>query len=103
MLSFSSADVMQFPGKKIRLDGRIPAGFAGELTTDFKQRQTGERIKHRLEGNSLKCYSKAHTSAGDLFRVETNTNEVEQFRVYRPKEGGPEDDLQWRATTAWRG
>ena len=103
MLSFSSADVMQFPGKKIRLDGRIPAGFAGELTTDFKQRQTGERIKHRLEGNSLKCYSKAHTTAGDLFRVETNTNEVEQFRVYRPKEGGPEDDLQWRATTAWRG
>jgi hypothetical protein len=54
MLSFSSADVMQFLGKKIRLDGRIPAGFAGELTTDFKQRQTGERIKHRLEGNSLK-------------------------------------------------
>jgi hypothetical protein len=96
MLSFSSPDVMQFLAKKIRLDGRIPEGFDGELTTDFKRRRTGERIKHRLNGNSLKCYGKAHTRVGDLFRVETTTNQVEEFRVYRPKEGGPEDDLQWR-------
>jgi len=96
MLSFSSPDVMQFLGKKIRLDGRIPERFDGELTTDFKRRRTGERIKHRLNGNSLKCYGKAHTRVGDVFRVETTTNQVEQFRVFRPKEGGPEDDLQWR-------
>ena len=96
LLSFSSPDVMQFLGKKIRLDGRIPEGFDGELTTDFKQRRTGERIKHRLNGNSLKCYGKAHTRAGDLFRVETTTNRVEDFRTLRPKEGGPADDLQWR-------
>jgi hypothetical protein len=96
MLSFSSPDVMQFLGKKIRLDGQIPEGFDGELTTDFKRRRTGERIKHRLNGNSLKCYGKAHTRVGDLFRVETTTNQVEEFRVYRPKEGGPENDLQWR-------
>jgi len=96
MLSFSSPDVMQFLGKKIRLGGRIPEGFDGELTTDFKRRKTGERIKHRLNGNSLKCYGKAHTRVGDLFRVETTTNRVEDFRVFRPKEGGPEDDLQWR-------
>jgi len=88
MLSFSSPDVMQFLGKKIRLDGQIPEGFDGELTTDFKRRKTGERIKHRLNGNSLKCYGKAHTRAGDLFRVETTTNRVEEFRAYRPKEGG---------------
>jgi len=96
MLSFSSPDVMQFLGKKIRLDGRIPERFDGELTTDFKRRRTGERIKHRLNGNSLKCYGKAHTRAGDVFRVETTTNQVEEFRVFRPKEGGSEDDLQWR-------
>jgi hypothetical protein len=96
MLSFSSPDVMQFLAKKIRLDGQIPERFDGELTTDFKRRKTGERIKHRLNGNSLKCYSKAHTPVGDLFRVETTTNQVEEFRVFRPKEGGPEEDLQWR-------
>ena len=27
---------------------------------------------------------------------ETTINTVEDFRVYRAKEGGPEDDLQWR-------
>jgi hypothetical protein len=96
MLSFSSPDVMQFLGKKIRLDGHIPEGFDGELTTDFKRRKTGERIKHRLNGNSLKCYGKAHTPVGELLRVETTTNRVEEFHTFRPKEGGPADDLQWR-------
>jgi hypothetical protein len=96
MLSFSSPDVMQFLGKKIRLDGQIPEGFDGELTTDFKRRKTGERIKHRLNGNSLKCYGKAHTPVGELLRVETTTNRVEEFHTFRPKEGGPADDLQWR-------
>jgi hypothetical protein len=63
---------MQFLGKKIRLDGPIPEGFDAELTTDFKRRRTGERIKHRLKGNSLKCYGKAQTGAGDVFRVDND-------------------------------
>src|ERR1700675_2865752 len=96
MLSSSSPDVIHFLGKKIRLDGQIPERVDGELTTDFKRRKTGERIKHRLNGNSLKCYGKAHTRAGDLFRVETTTNRAEEFRAFRPKERGPEDELQWR-------
>lgn len=96
MLSFSSPDVMQFLGRKIRLDGTLPAPFAGEITTSFRRRETGNRIKHCINGNSLKCYGKAHTPVGDLFRVETTTNQVEDFKVYRPKEGGPEDQLQWR-------
>jgi hypothetical protein len=33
---------------------------------------------------------------GDLYRVETLTQYVEVFKVYRPSEGGAEDDLQWR-------
>jgi hypothetical protein len=31
-----------------------------------------------------------------LFRVEPLTKNVEAFKVYRPNEGGPEDDLGWR-------
>ena len=94
MLSFSSPDVLQFLGQKLRLDGQIPERFNGELTTDCKRRKTGERIKYRLNGNSLKNYSKAHIPVGDVLRVETTTNRVEKFRSFRPKEGGPEDDLQ---------
>ncbi len=34
---------------------------------------------------------------GSVLRgAETTINRVQDFRVYRPKEGGPEDDLQWR-------
>jgi hypothetical protein len=96
MLSFSSADLMRFLGKALTPTGRIPAQFAGEITTDFKRRISGERIKHRVNGNSIKGYGKAHTPAGDIFRVETTTNQIDDLRAYRPKEGGPEDDLQWR-------
>ena len=39
---------------------------------------------------------KAQTPGGDVFRVETMTGNVDVFKVYRPAEGGPEDQLQWR-------
>lgn len=96
MLSFSSPDVMRFLGRKVPLSGRIPARFVRPLATDFKWRQEGPRIKHRIDGNSVKAYGKAHTPVGDVFRVELTINQVEQFRVYRPKEGGPEQELDWR-------
>jgi hypothetical protein len=96
MQSFSSPDILRFLGRKIPASGLVPAQFAGELTSDLKHRQEGVRIKHRLNGNSLKGYGKAHTPVGDIFRVETTTNQVEDFRVYRPSEGGPEQELAWR-------
>jgi hypothetical protein len=37
------------------------------------------------------------TRHGSVLRAaETTLNTVSDFRVYRPKEGGPEEDLQWR-------
>lgn len=96
MLSFSSPDVLRFLGQKVLLSGQVPARFARELTTDLKRRQEGPRIKHRIGGNSVKAYGKAHTPVGDVFRVELTMNQVEQFRVYRPTEGGPQENLAWR-------
>jgi hypothetical protein len=96
MLSFSSPDVLQFLGHRINVSGKIPLNYNGELTTDFKSRATGDRVKYRIDGNSLKGYGKASTPVGDLYRVETLTQHPEVFKDYRPKEGGPEDDLQWR-------
>ncbi len=64
---------------------------------DVKHRVEGVRVKHTLNGNSVKAYEKAFTVGGNMFRVETTLNqEVEGFRVYRPKQGGAEDDLDWR-------
>jgi len=96
MLNLSCADVMRFLGKSLTPTGRIPAQFAGEIITDFKRRISGDRVKHRVNGNSIKEYGKAHTPVGDLLRVETTTNQIDDLRAFRPKEGGPEDDLQWR-------
>jgi hypothetical protein len=95
MLSFSSPDILRFLGRRIPTSGTVPIRFTGELTSDLKVRQEGARIKHRINGNSLKGYGKAHTAVGDVFRVETTTNQVKDFRVYRPKEGGPEQALAW--------
>jgi hypothetical protein len=96
MLNLSCADLMRFLGKSLTPTGNIPTQFSGEIMTDFKRRVTGERIKHRINGNSIKEYGKAHTAVGDVCRIETTTNRVDDLRAFRPKEGGAEDDLQWR-------
>jgi hypothetical protein len=96
MLSFSSADVLQFLGHRVNVSGQIPRNYNGELATDFKSRASGNRVKHRIDGNSLKGYGKATTAVGDLFRVETLTQNVGVFKTYRQAEGGPEEDLRWR-------
>ncbi|MCP5120696.1 MAG: hypothetical protein GY953_58630 [bacterium] len=97
LLSYSSADVMRCFGRKVNQSGAIPAHFSGTLATDLKRRQEGERGKYRMNGNSAKFYDKAYSEFGSVLRgAETTLNAVEDFRVYRPKEGGPEEDLQWR-------
>jgi hypothetical protein len=97
MLSYSSADVLRYFGRKLNQSGAIPANFSGAVETDLKRRQEGERVKYRINGNSAKFYDKAYSSAGSLLRgAETTLNTVGDFRAYRPKEGGPDDDLQWR-------
>lgn len=96
VLGFSCADIMRYLGKKVNRSGEIPAGFSGTLQADLKRRQEGQRIKYRMNGNSGKYYDKAYTDLGSLLRVETTVTTTTDFRVYRPKEGGPEDDLAWR-------
>jgi hypothetical protein len=97
LLSFSSADVMRYFGRKVNQSGAIPANFNGTLETDLKRRQEGERVKYRMNGNSAKFYDKAYSEIGSVLRgAETTINAVQDFRAFRPKEGGAEEDLQWR-------
>lgn len=97
MLSFGSADVMRYFGRKVNLSGAIPAHFSGTLKTDLKRRQEGERVKFSMNGNSAKFYDKAYSEIGSVLRAaETTITTVQDFRAYRTKEGGAEEDLQWR-------
>jgi hypothetical protein len=96
LATFGSADVMRFLGRNLPLSGKIPRRFTGSLRSDVQERPEGVRIKHSLNGNSVKAYDKAFTFLGNVLRVETTLNRVKDFRVYRPKEGGAADDLDWR-------
>jgi len=94
--TFGSADVMRFLGRHVPLTGHIPRHFRAALKSDAKRRQEGVRIKHSLNGNSEKLYDKAVTPIGNVLRVEMTMQNPTDFRVYRPKEGGADEDLAGR-------
>lgn len=88
--SFGSRDVLRFLGHKPPQNG--VGKFAGELNSSLKARPEGLRIKHFVNGNSLKLYDKQ----GSVLRVETTINHPEEFKVWRTKENDPEQKLGWR-------
>lgn len=92
IFTFKSADVMRFLGQYVSATGRLHPGFKREVMTSLKERPEGVRIKHWVGQNSLKLYDKQ----GSVLRTETTINNAQLFKVYRPKEGGPEDELAWR-------
>jgi hypothetical protein len=84
--SFGSQSVLRFLGKA------KPQGFRGEVTSTLKRRPEGVCLRHTVNGNSIKVYDKQ----GSVLRVETTVVHPEQFKVYRPAEGAPEEKLKWR-------
>jgi hypothetical protein len=96
ILNLSSADVLRFLGRKIAAGSPVPDQYSEELFSDLKRRQEGVRLKHFAGSNSIKLYDKAYRPEGAVLRAETTVNDEEQFWVFRPKEGGPEDELAWR-------
>jgi hypothetical protein len=97
MLSFSSVDVMRYFGKRVNRSGAIPGTFGGTLQTDLRRYEEGERVKYRMNGNTAKFYDKAYSDVGSVLRgCETTINDPRDWKAYRPAQGGPEDDLQWR-------
>lgn len=86
MLHFHSPDVMRFLARKSH------GNFTGEITSSFKDRAEGVRVKHWLRGNSVKMYDKA----GSVLRVETTIAKTDDFKVLRPPHDEPDGDLDWR-------
>jgi hypothetical protein len=70
---FRSPDVLRFLGR------RHNARSTGEVLTRVQRRIEGVRVKHWVEGNSLKMYDKA----GQVLRIETTINQPRHFKVYR--------------------
>lgn len=82
-----SDDVIRFLGRKP--DGR----FRGDVSSDFKDRHEGVRVKHWVDRNSVKLYDKA----SNLLRVETTINQSKTFKVFRRKQGDSTGKKSWRA------
>jgi hypothetical protein len=96
MTTFGSSDVMRYLGKRTCLTGEIRKDFSGEVVSDLKARQEGVRIKHSVNGNSVKLYDKAFTVAGSVLRAETTIQNGSDLRVFRAKEGDSGGPKAWR-------
>lgn len=92
MSTFKSVDVLRFLGHYVPASGRVPKRFSGEVTSSLKERPEGVRLRHTVNGNSIKVYDKQ----GSVLRVETTIVHPERFKVYRPAQGDPEQQLRWQ-------
>ena len=76
---------MRFLGRSVPLTtGKVYGNFKGEIISDMKHRPEGVRVKHSLQGNSIKFYDKH----GLVLRVETTIVRPQEFRTFRREEGG---------------
>jgi hypothetical protein len=87
MSHFKSPDVMRFLADKA-----AHGNFTGQIISSFKDRPEGVRVKHWIDGNSVKMYDKA----GSILRTETTTAQTGQFKVLRPPHDDPKGKLEWR-------
>jgi len=83
LVSAQSPAVMRFFGRR-RVGCRSRGPAPREILSDHRTRYEGVRLKHWLNGNSIKAYNKA----GNLLRLETTINNTREFKVFRQ----PNDD-----------
>lgn len=92
MTTFSSPNVMRFLGRCVDPERAVAQGrFQGEVVTDLQRRPEGVRIKHSINGNSIKMYDKQ----GSVLRVETTINNSRDMKVFRASETDPEGPKTW--------
>jgi hypothetical protein len=89
--TFAPVDVLRFFGQPVPASGKVPHRCRHEVSSNSKERREGVRLKHWLNGNSLKLYDKI-----SVLRVECTIRAPGDFKVYRPKEGDAEGPKDWR-------
>jgi hypothetical protein len=88
-----SPSVMRYFGRRdLSRAGRIKGRAPCEVMTDARRFYEGIRVKHWLNRNSVKLYSKS----GSILRIETTINHTRGFKVFRH----PDDDQ--RRAASWQ-
>jgi len=80
MIAFGCKDVLRFLGK------RLYPNSSEDVTSHYRDRPEGIRVKHQAHANSVKVYDKA----GVILRTECTINNARAFRVNRRSERDPQ-------------
>lgn len=83
--ALGSTNVLRFLGRKW-------VGNLQDVTSDYRRRPEGLRVKHAVGKNSVKMYDKQ----GSILRVETTINNPRDMKVYRSGEGDSGGRRSWR-------
>ena len=79
LTSFGSVDLMRFLGHRVpATTGRVRRNFAKEVTTRYRDRPEGLRLKHWVGQNLIKLYDKV----GRVLRIETTLNAPGVFKLW---------------------
>jgi hypothetical protein len=94
ILNLSCKDVMRYLGKKVPEHGY--GACSGEAKIDLRERPEGTRVKFWYDTNSEKMYdkgaAKVEGQGGAIaLRLENTMNNPKPYKVFRAKEGEPED------------
>jgi hypothetical protein len=80
--TFGTVELLRFLGQPVTASGKVPHRCRHEVITNLTERVEGTRLKHYLNGNSLKIYDK-----GSVLRTECTLRQPGDFKVQRPAEG----------------
>ena len=86
LFSFSTSDILHFFGHKPHGNRRR------EVSSDYKVREEGLRVKHWEAANSLKFYDKG----ANLLRSEITLNDPNAFKCFRRSAADPKGPPDWR-------
>jgi hypothetical protein len=82
----TSERVLRYMGKPVRPDGQPHHSANPELLTRVNKWYDGARIRHWLDGNSVKMYNEQN-----VLRFEFTMNDPSRFRIHRNVEGKPDE------------
>lgn len=88
MTHFASGDVLRFLGRC----PSVRRYAASEIVSTLRTRPEGTRVRHGINGNSVKMYDKQ----GSVLRIETTINDPRDMKVFRHKEGEPQGRKSWQ-------
>jgi hypothetical protein len=80
IIAFGCKDVLRFLGK------RLYPNSSEDVTSSYRDRPEGIRVKHQAHANSVKVYDKGDS----ILRTECTINNARAFRVYRRSERDPQ-------------